>query len=60
MTMTAMDSEMKLKMWGFWETYVPAGLGSKVGDIWSLVNKALLGVALGHTCSTISSTDFQA
>ena len=38
---------------------MPAELGSKVDDIWTLVNKALLDAVLGHMCSTTSSTDFQ-
>ena len=41
-----------------WNSYMPAGAGSKVDDIWLFVSMALLDVILGHVCSTTSSTDF--
>ena len=54
MTMTAMKM-----MWSFWKTSMPAGVRSKVNDIWLLVSKALLDVVLGpRACFRMGRASF--
>ena len=38
---------------GFWKAYTPAGVGSRVNDIWSPMSMVLLDVILGHVLDNL-------